>query len=124
MTEPRSRALLATGAAVLAATGLMVGCGGHEPVPNDPGARTFFELDCKRCHGADRQGTRTAPPLVNLAARWQADDLVTYIKDPQAVTAANPLISQRNEQYLIMMPKYDYLDDASLAALAGFLLAD
>jgi cytochrome c2 len=39
---------------------------------------------CASCHGGERQGTRSAPPLARLRRHWSADELTRYLRHPGA----------------------------------------
>jgi mono/diheme cytochrome c family protein len=87
-----------------------------------PGRQVYVELKCGSCHGDNLAGKRTAPPLVDLAGRWQQDTILAHLKDPAQVTRATPHIAYRNEAYPIIMPKFRHIEEARLTQLAGFLL--
>jgi cytochrome c2 len=85
----------------------------------------YVRFECGKCHGHDREGARTAPPLTGtgLASRWTETGLVEYLKDPQGVTRKNAHITLRNEQYPLKMPSYAAATQTDLTDLARFLLA-
>jgi cytochrome c2 len=39
---------------------------------------------CASCHGGERQGTKSAPPLTALRRHWSADELGRYLRGPRA----------------------------------------
>jgi hypothetical protein len=115
------------------------GCGGGTPNPPPgltetqlAGWREYVELDCARCHGEYREGTRTAPPLVDLAGHWDADSLVSYLTDPNAMLDKDPRLLRLVEKYSLRMPPVSakapgYGDKAPhdrLDELAEYLLVD
>ena len=129
---------LAVGAAIcgVALTG---GCGGSQPTPppglNEvqlAGWQAYVNLDCAKCHGEDRGGKRSGPPLTGLAGRWTADQLVSYLSDPDAMVRSNPRLAYTAEKYAIGMPKFSgktpgyskKADEATLRALAQYVLVD
>jgi len=122
---------------VLAAWTLGCGAGGPQPPPGLDevqlaGWRAYLDLNCASCHGERREGRKAGPPLSGLARNWTAEELVSYLLDPDAMVRANPRLAYRAEQYAIGMPKVSgktpgYADRAgeeTLRALAGYLLVD
>ena len=83
----------------------------------------YVALNCAKCHGADRQGQRTAPDLTGIAQRWTEDELITYLRDPKAYQAQNPRLAYLAERYPIEMPAYPHTDEQALRQLAGWLLS-
>ena len=48
------------------------------------GREVFAFEGCASCHGGDRQGTRSAPPLTALRRHWSAEPLGRYLRHPGA----------------------------------------
>jgi cytochrome c2 len=119
-----SRFSLVVASLVILSTLAIVGCGGSTPEDSSPGAQVYARLDCSRCHGADREGTRTAPALRDLSIHWDRDGLVAYLESPQEVAASRPDMAYRNADYRVQMPSYSHLEEKDLRALADFLLQD
>lgn len=135
--RPSLRCIMATvTAGALAAA---VGCG--EPAPQPPpgldevqlaGWRAYVDLNCGSCHGENREGKRSGPPLAGLAEHWTADQLVSYLEDPDAMIKADPRLAYRAEKYAIGMPKLsgktpgyaERANEETLKALAEYLLVD
>jgi mono/diheme cytochrome c family protein len=116
-----------------------VGCGSREPEPPPgldeaqlAGWQAYVDLNCAACHGEDREGKRSGPPLIGLAEHWTGDQLVSYLSDPDAMIATNPRLAYKAEKYAIGMPKVSgkspgYADKAlpdKLGMLAEYLLVD
>jgi quinol-cytochrome oxidoreductase complex cytochrome b subunit len=89
------------------------------PVPQRPltpnearGLSLYVARECAYCHQIQgRGGHRTGPDLANILAKGRdADYLVKFLKDPQAVSPT------------AIMPKY-HLPDKDLRDLAAFILA-
>jgi len=95
-------------------------CGNNTTNTND----IYVRFECGKCHGQNREGARTAPPLTELASRWSETGLVEYMQDPQQVTRETPRITLRNEQYPLKMPSYAAAAESDLENLARFLLND
>ena len=117
------------GIAVLA---ILAGCGA-EGGPADRGLsaeaergrQAFQDLGCGSCHGDHREGKRSGPVLAGLADHWTQESLATYLKDPPTMIKTTPRLAYKAEQYPIAMPGFgDKADDATLAALAAYLLRD
>ena len=135
------RGLVSAGIVVVTAAVLVValGCGERAPTPppglNDAqlaGWQAYADLKCADCHGENRQGKRSGPPLSGLSQYWTADELVHYLSDPEAVVKANPRLAYKAEEYVISMPAISgkapgYGDKATpenLAMLAEYMLVD
>jgi len=109
---------------------LGLGCGQGEDeyyqhavdLTGQPPDVAYVALKCAKCHGADRQGQRTAPKLIDLKKRWTQDELIAYLRDPKAVQAATPRLSYMAEKYAIEMPAYAHTDDQVLQQLTAWLL--
>jgi mono/diheme cytochrome c family protein len=132
----RSIAVVA-GIGGLVATALS--CGARQPTPPPglddvqlAGWRAYVDLKCASCHGEDREGKRSGPALTGLAEHWSADQLVSYLTDPDAAIKANPRLAYKAEKYAIGMPAVSgkspgYGDKAHaerLRALAEYMMVD
>ncbi len=120
MERLRARVLPGAIVAASAVVAIASACGNHQTTTND----IYVRFECGKCHGHNRQGARTAPPLTGLASRWNETGLVEYMQDPQQVTRETPHITLRNEQYPLKMPSYAAAAESDLANLARFLLND
>jgi hypothetical protein len=118
---------------------ITLGCGQRQPTPppglNEvqlAGWKAYIDLNCGKCHGDTRQGQRSGPSLTGLAAHWSAEELVSYLTDPDAVVKNNPRLAYKAEKYAIGMPSASgkspgYGEKAraeKLKALAEYLLID
>jgi cytochrome c2 len=109
-----------------------LGCGQSEDefhqdvvdLTGQPPEVAYVALKCAKCHGAELEGQRTAPPLAGLGKRWSEDGLVEYLRNPKAVQAATPRLSYMAEKYPIEMPAYPHTDEQVLRDLIGYLLAN
>jgi cytochrome c2 len=116
----------------IAALAALAGCGagGERPDPGlsagaQQGWQAYQTLGCGSCHGDHREGKRSGPVLAGLADHWTPESLATYLKDPPAMIKTTPRLAYKAEQYPIAMPSFgDKADEATLAALAAYLLAD
>jgi cytochrome c553 len=109
-------ALFAAG--LLLAT-LGTGCSG--PELTGPAA-TYVDQGCAKCHGRQLEGTRTAPGLIGLTEHWTAEDLATYLRDPQPFLEASTRMRSQAEDYPIPMPAYPDLPDEDVQPLVEYLL--
>jgi mono/diheme cytochrome c family protein len=115
------------------------GCGASRPTPppglNEvqlAGWRVYVDLDCAACHGESREGKRTAPPITDISENWTADQLVSYLTDPNAMVRSNPRLAYKAEKYAIGMPKVSgkapgyagKVSEDKLRELAEYLLVD
>jgi hypothetical protein len=129
--------LYTVGIGCLFATAL--GCGGHRVSPPPgldevqlAGWQAYADLDCASCHGENREGQRSGPALTGLADHWTADQLVSYLIDPDGMVRTSPRLAYKAEKYAIGMPKVSgktpgYADKAhetNLGALAEYLLVE
>jgi hypothetical protein len=123
-----------TGSVVMA-----VGCGSGQPTP-PPGLNeaqlagwaAYVDLNCASCHGDDREGKRSGPPLNGLSEHWTAEELVHYLSDPDEVVKSNPRLAYKAEKFAIAMPAVSgkspgyagKVNEGTLEALAEYVLVD
>lgn len=96
------------------------------------GWQAYIDLNCAGCHGDAREGRRSGPPLIGLSEHWSADQLVSYLTDPDAMVKANPRLAYKAERFAIGMPSASgkspgYGGKArteKLRALAEYILVD
>ena len=96
-------------------------CGASGPPSGSPEA-LYIDLGCAKCHGDNREGQRSGPPLVKIADHWDEADLLEYMRSPRTYVEANPRLSYLDEQYPIAMPAYDTTSEEDLKKLANFIL--
>ncbi len=99
----------------------LAACGGNTPDAGSPQA-LYVEFGCAKCHGEDREGMRSGPPLRNLAERWHEDELIAYLRDPATFVQSNPRLSYLDEQYPIAMPAYPNTPEDHLRAIGQLVL--
>jgi len=111
-----------TSCLVFAATILVVAaCGTPAPKAGSPEA-LYINLGCAKCHGDNREGQRSGPPLDALEDRWQEESLLEYFTDPKAVMEVNPRLKYMAESYPIVMPGYPDTSEEDLRKLAKFIV--
>jgi mono/diheme cytochrome c family protein len=123
---------IAAGFAVGGLVAFALSCGERPPTPPPglgetqlAGWNAYVNLNCGSCHGEARQGKRSGPTLVDLDEHWTAEQLTSYLADPQAVIKTNPRLAYKAENYPIDMPGYaEKADTTTLQALAEYLLVD
>ena len=116
----------------IAALAALAGCGAGGEGPDSGlsaearlGRQAYQALGCGSCHGDHREGKRSGPVLAGLAEHWTPESLATYLKDPPAMIKTTPRLAYKAEQYPIAMPSFgDKADEATLSALAAYLLID
>jgi mono/diheme cytochrome c family protein len=133
---PRS---IAVGVGIGGLVAVALSCGEKQPTPppglNETqlaGWRAYVDLSCAVCHGEARQGKRSGPALTGLAEHWSADQLVSYLTDPDAMVRANPRLAYKAEKYAISMPAVsgkapgyaDKTNPETLEAIAEYMLVD
>lgn len=97
-------------------------CGASGPPSGTPEA-LYVDLGCAKCHGGDREGQRSGPPLNKLADRWTEDSLIEYFADPKAAMVDKPRLKYMAEEFPIVMPAYPDTSEEDLRKLARFILA-
>jgi len=100
----------------------LAACGASGPAPGTPEA-LYVDLGCAKCHGVNREGQRSGPPLIALADHWQEQSLLEYMADPKAYMETNPRLKYMAENYPIMMPAYPHTSEEDLRKLAQFILS-
>ena len=100
---------------------VLTACGASAPKAGTPEA-LYVDLGCAKCHGADREGQRSGPPLIKIIDHWDEDSLLKYLKSPKTFVQSNPRLSYLDEQYPIAMPAYGTTDEQDLRKLAEFIL--
>lgn len=116
------RPITVLGLAMAGLAALLACSGGPAEVPSGPGAAVYSQLGCGGCHGPTGEGMPAAPALTGLAAHWNQQELVAYLRDPQSVLHERPRLQYRSEQYPLQMPAYAGASQADLEALASYLL--
>jgi mono/diheme cytochrome c family protein len=118
---------------------VVAGCGSPPPTPPPgldevqlAGWQAYIDLNCAACHGENREGQRSGPKLLGLDRHWDADKLVSYLTDPDAMVTTDKRLAYKAEQYAIGMPAASgkspgYAAEAreeKLQALAEYLMVD
>jgi len=111
---------------VIAVAALLAACGGGAARPDAERARRGREVyafeGCASCHGREREGTKSAPPLAGLRRHWSADELARYLRHPASYPADGRL-RRLAERYPAGMAGLPAADPERLRDLVSFLLA-
>jgi len=100
---------------------VIAACSASGPAPGTPEA-LYIDLGCAKCHGGNREGQRSGPPLIKIIDHWNEETLLEYLRDPKAFVESNPRLSYLDEQYPIAMPAYSETNEEDLRKLAQFIL--
>lgn len=100
---------------------VLAACGASGPKAGTPEA-LYVDMGCAKCHGANREGQRSGPPLIALADHWQEESLLQYLADPKGVMEQNPRLKYMAEAFPIMMPAYPDTSEEDLRKLAQYIL--
>jgi cbb3-type cytochrome oxidase cytochrome c subunit len=79
--------------------------------PIRAGGAAIDREDCRQCHQIYGDGGRKGPSLQHILGKRDKAWLVEHFKDPKKLVEGSK------------MPKYAYLPDDELAAMADYLLA-
>jgi len=110
---------------------------GEEPAPGEgeapestdyegsgiDGASVYKNAKCAMCHGEEREGTKSAPPLLELNKAWESGPLESYLLDPPAYTEHDVRLKDQAAEYALGMPAWDRSGE-ELAALITWLLEE
>jgi len=82
----------------------------------------FRHARCDTCHGGNRAGTFLGPPIQGIAANWERDALVEYIRDPKPVIESTPRLAAMAEKFASPMVGSPQLDRRAREKLADWVL--
>jgi mono/diheme cytochrome c family protein len=109
---------------------MMAGCSagpsesdGAPPTPA-PGRLVYLTESCPTCHGRDRMGTNTGPPLQHLRSRWEGPKLVRFLHGPAPFKQADARLRGISERYRSDMPAMFSADEGRVQVLVQYLLGD
>jgi len=125
-----TRCTLAAGCLAVLAVAASCGAGADQPPAGlsqeaQQGWRAYRALGCAPCHGDTLEGKRSGPQLTGIDDHWTESSLVAYLKNPAEMIKTTPRLAYKAEQYPIAMPAFgDKADEATLAAVASYLLTD
>jgi cytochrome c553 len=88
------------------------------------GMQAYAAETCAACHGAERQGGKTGPPLQRLHRHWSEDELVAFLRTPASALASSSRLQEVSRQYKVQMAGLPAASEEKLRTLARYLLLD
>jgi cytochrome c553 len=88
------------------------------------GMQAYAAETCAACHGAERQGGKTGPPLQRLHRHWSEDELVAFLRTPSTALANSSRLQELSRQYKVQMAGLPAASEENLRTLARYLLLD
>ena len=89
----------------------------------DAGKELFSAKNCVMCHGDNGEGRSSAPALRMLKQYYTKNQLIEYLKDPNAYADKTPRLAERRGMYPRMMPSFKSSEAAELEQLAEYVLS-
>ncbi|GAB4288915.1 MAG: hypothetical protein Kow0098_06530 [Ignavibacteriaceae bacterium] len=97
--------------------------GETETQQNVSGDELVKQWGCISCHGTDLNGTKLAPPLSGLSEYWSRDELINYLRNPQAYMSSERFREYKQKYPGSIMPAYGNKNIQELGKVADFLLS-
>jgi cytochrome c553 len=97
--------------------------GKPEAAAADAGKELFSAKNCVMCHGDNGEGKASAPALRMLKQYYTKDQLIEYLKDPNAYADKTPRLAERRGMFPRMMPSFRSTEPAELEQLAEYVLS-
>jgi len=79
-------------------------------------------LGCVTCHGGDLSGTSNGPSLKNIKQYWSRDNLINYLRNPQANMNGDRFTEYKKRFPNFLMPSFGNIDVKKLGKIADYLL--
>ena len=92
-----------------------------EPDPNIDVHKLYQARQCASCHGDNREGTKSGPPLKNLGQFWEIDDLEKFLQSPGYYLDGNKRLIEVGRKYNLLMPP-SHMTRPQRYAIAHWLL--
>ncbi|MFA4922602.1 MAG: cytochrome c [Ignavibacteriaceae bacterium] len=80
------------------------------------------QFNCTSCHGVDLKGTTMAPALAGIKSYYNRDQLINYLRNPNAFMEQDRFKEYKNKFKNIVMPAYGNKDVKELGKVADYLL--
>ena len=93
---------------------------GDSAAPAVDASEVFKASNCVMCHKEDMTGSGLGPALKNIAAEWNRDELLKYVKDASKYEDSGKRLSH-DPKYVMVMPPFPG-SDADLEKLVDWLL--
>jgi mono/diheme cytochrome c family protein len=81
----------------------------------------YIDSGCARCHGGGLSGSKLGPSLRGLQSDWRKEELVKFLKAPNAYKLQDERLQTIAKRYRVPMPAFS-MDDKSREILADYLL--
>lgn len=103
-----------------------VSCGPDEPTtPATDGSplALYRQVKCSSCHGENAEGVaRMGPPLNDIAANWNQEELERYLEDPAPFRSSKPHLEALSQTFFAHMRAFPELSAPQRTQLAVWLL--
>ncbi len=86
------------------------------------GEQLMSNFGCIRCHGADLNGTPQGPALININTKFSRQELIAYLRNPEAFFDEDRFKSYRENYPNSIMPDFGNKDVKDLGKIADLLL--
>ena len=93
-----------------------------KPQPGATGSEIYAVAGCISCHGTERMGGSSGPPLTDLSATWTESNLAAYFENPKKWIAKDARLQSLDKNYSSSMPSFEYLNLQERQRLAQWLL--
>ena len=88
------------------------------------GRQIYLAQPCPTCHGQDRMGATSGPPIRGLRGRWTEESLVRFLRNPSTSKQADSRLKQLSERYRSDMPALILGDETRVRVFVAYLLQD
>lgn len=88
------------------------------------GSEIYAAESCGACHGADRRGGTSGPPLRKLARHWDEEGLISFLRNPPSRTSSDARLQELSRTYSAQMAGLPGASEDKLRTLARYLLLD
>jgi len=89
--------------------------------PTDTGIDLLKNIGCTSCHGSNLKGTRLAPNLNGVANNWSRDELLNFLRNPNAYEST-PRFKRYKKNFKTIMPSYSNIDVKTLGKIVDYLM--
>ncbi len=86
------------------------------------GINLLKNIGCTSCHGAELKGTKLAPALVNVKNNWSRDELLNFLRNPNAYQTTSRF-KKYKQVYKTIMPAFSNEDVKTLGRIVDFLMS-
>ncbi len=86
------------------------------------GIKLLENIGCTSCHGADLSGTKLAPALTSVKNNWSRDELLNFLRNPDAYQK-NSRFKKYKQEFKTIMPAYSNIDVKTLGKIVDYLMS-